>query len=131
MIQRKSVMALVMALTLGLAVGTSQAAKTKKLVSNIEIEGLAPNTAFTFIGDVHSRKNKCERNRTVTLYYNVGGEFEDVGTTTTDRTGDWEISPNLVGDTAFYAAVEKRKIGAGDRKLVCKAADSPQFFLEA
>jgi hypothetical protein len=118
-------------LTVAVAAAPSQAAKAKKLASKVEIEALEPNADFNFIGDVHSRKNKCERNRTVILYYSVGGDFENVGTTTTDRTGDWELSPNLFGDDAFYAAVEKRKIGVGDKKLVCKAADSPQFFPEA
>jgi hypothetical protein len=130
--RRAILIGLAAALTLSLGVGTAQAAKAKKLSTQIEIEGLAPNAEFTFIGDVHSRKNKCERNRTVTLFYSAGGgKFEDVGTDITDHTGDWEISPNLVGENRFYATVDKKKIGQGDKKVVCKAAQSPEFQLEA
>jgi hypothetical protein len=116
------------ALVLGIALGTAHAAKPKKVKSQVEIEWY--EGSLDFFGDVHSKKNKCEKNRTVILYYQVGGEFENVGTDTTDHTGDWSISPNLIGDgDPFYASVEKMKRGKGDKKIVCKADDSPEFVL--
>jgi hypothetical protein len=118
---------LVSALALALVAGPVHADKGKKVRSQIEIEwfdGGGPQVVM--FGDVHSKKNKCERNREVTL--TVGGAF--IGTDTTDRTGDWEIPADLEFNDPFIASVEKRTVGRGDKKLVCKAAESPPVIFE-
>jgi hypothetical protein len=119
---------LVAVIAFGLGAGTAQAAKAKKVSSQIEIEWYGGSSEGpSLFGDVHSKKNKCERNRKVTL--EAGGNL--VGTGSTDRTGDWSIRADLDFDEPFVASVEKRKIGSGDRKLVCKAAESPPIIFEA
>lgn len=119
---------LVIAFALGLTVAAAQAGKAEKVRSQVEIEwfdGGGPQVVM--FGDVHSKKNKCERKRKVTL--TVSGTF--IGTDSTDRTGDWEIPTDLDFNDPFIASVAKRTIGKGDKKLVCKGAESPPIIFEA
>jgi hypothetical protein len=128
--RRTTLTLLVSALAFGIAVGAAQADKAKKVGSQVEIEWYDFSGGFSVFGDVHSKKNKCERNRTVTLYHeDDGGDVDVVGTDTTDRTGDWEIPGEADYNAPFTASVEKRKVRAGDNKLVCKSADSPEFVI--
>lgn len=113
-------------LALGLAAGAANAAKGKKVRSQVEIEWFEFVGGYRMFGDVHSKKTKCERNRTVTL--EVSGEF--IGTGRTDRTGDWAIPADLDFNEPFIASVEKKTTGTGDKKLVCKAAESPPIIFE-
>jgi hypothetical protein len=83
--------------------------------------------AWATAGLRRERKPKCERkpHRDPLL------RGQSVGTDTTDRTGDWEIVPALVGaDDQFHAIVDREKVGRGDKKLVCKGADSPELIVE-
>ena len=114
----------------GLPVGLAHGAKAKKVGTQVEIEWYEGGGPITLFGDVHSKKNKCERKREVTLYREVGGNLEKVATDTTDRTGDWAIPAEFAFDMPFVASVEKRKLGSGDKKLVCKPADSAEFVIE-
>jgi hypothetical protein len=124
---RLGVSLFVSALALALAAGPVHADKAKKVRSEVEIEWFdGAGAQVVMFGDVHSKKNKCERKREVTL--TVSGMF--LGADTTDRTGDWGIPTDLDFNDPFIASVEKRTIGKGDKKLVCKGAESPPVIFE-
>ena len=133
--KRTAGLLLAIVLTLGGVAGTSQAAKGKKVKTEVEIEGVtyldAPPRAVYF-GDVHALKSKCERRRHVTVYYDndpgPGDDIVEVGEDTTDRTGDFEVSVELIGESAYHAIVDKRKVGKAEKRLVCKKATSPPFY---
>jgi hypothetical protein len=106
-------------------------AKAKKVVSEVEIDAFSvqpPDFDFFFVGDVHSNKPKCEKSRTVTVSYVGPNPGFEVGTTTTDKTGDWALHPELTDQGYYAAAVERKKIKKGDKKLVCKTDVSPEFY---
>jgi hypothetical protein len=136
--KRPGVLGLAIVLTFGLAVSASQAAKTKKVASLIEIEGtefvFKGTGSATFFGDVHSEKNKCERGREVTLRNTEPppGVPEVQGTVNTDHTGDWELEVPLddLSGGPYVAEVARKKIKRDDWKLVCKAAASGPLVLE-
>ena len=114
----------------GLAIAGPAMGKAKKVESEVEIDGFGPPTTYdSFVGDVHSRKPKCERNRTVTLYYEEGGTPDNIGTDTTDETGDWEMQVLVPGDDPYYVTVDRKKVGKGDKKIVCKGDTSPSVGL--
>jgi hypothetical protein len=124
---RLGISLLVSALALGLAAGPVYAGKAKKVRSQVEIEWFdGAGAQVVMFGDVHSKTNKCERKREVTL--TVSGML--LGTDTTDRTGDWGIPTDLDFNDPFVASVEKRTIGRSDKKLVCKSAESPPIIFE-
>jgi hypothetical protein len=114
-------------LVAGLAIASPALGKAKKVESVVEIDGWGPPTTYdAFVGDVHSRKPKCERNRTITMYYEEPGEDEIVGAGVTDETGDWTIQPEFAGlDDPYYVVVDRSKVGKGKKKLVCKEDTSP------
>lgn len=126
-----------MVLLLGLAVGPSQAAKPKKAKTEAEIEGqrfFVGNISEIF-GDVHSKKSKCEKGRTVTLTYVGPNPPSDpvIGTDTTDATGDWAVDtsgPVLPGVGPYVVEVGRKKFGGGQKKLICKRATSPEHTFE-
>lgn len=127
---RPTLTVLAAALVLALAAGTTQAAKAKKVETQVEIE-LARYTGMgtaLFLGDVHSRKSKCERAREVTLVHMTVGA---AAATRTDGTGDWELTPSMSeAPEGFYTAeVARKKIKKGDKKIVCKAATSNEVAL--
>lgn len=124
--RRAGILGLALAVTIALGVSLSQAAKAKRVLSQVEISGRhypPPDFDFHLAGDVHASKNKCERNRAITLY--LGNEV--VGTDTTDRTGDWLIGFVPVAGGQYVAEVDRKRIGRGDKKLICTADSSPAF----
>jgi hypothetical protein len=130
--KRAGVLGAAIVLTLGLAVPASQAAKAKKIASEVEISGLSiPGSTVLMVGDVHSRKPKCERKRDVTVFFDDGSGRETLASTTTDRTGDWEIVPGPFADGDYVAEVDSKKITKGDKKIVCKADASPAWIFES
>jgi hypothetical protein len=134
--KRAGILSLAIVLTLGLAVTASQAAKAKKVDSEVEVDGWKfppPNFDFTLVGDVYSKKNKCEKGRAITVYAydQPTDEPVEVGTATTDRTGDWELEPIDPGANNYHSAsVARKKIGHGDKKLICKADESPLLLTD-
>jgi hypothetical protein len=123
---------LAVVLTLGLAVSASQASKAKRVKTKAEIEETRfVSGALEFFGDVHSRKPRCEKERDVTLIHRGPPPAAEpvVGIDTTDATGDWEITPSTVFAGAYVIEVNRKRVGRGDKKLVCKAATSPEFFV--
>jgi hypothetical protein len=133
-VKRGGMLGLAVALTLGLAVSASQAAKPKKAKTEAEVEGFRelPGDQSEIFGDVHSRKSKCEKRRAVRLVY-VGDQGDPMlEPTTTDATGDWEIDLGMVAIPAgpYVLKVERKKVGRDDRKLVCKAATSPEHSFD-
>jgi hypothetical protein len=111
--KRAGILGLAIVLTLGLGVSASQAAKTKKIATEAEVEGIrdADGGMITFVGDVHSLRSKCEKRRDVTVVYN-GPEPDPhfVGTATTDKTGDWELTRAVSGLSEGNYAVEVRGV---------------------
>jgi hypothetical protein len=128
--RRLGVLCLAVALSAGLAAGTAHAAKAKKVASEVDIDGVdqpPPDFLVTFVGNVYAKKAKCVRNRTVTIYYTEGGVHEFVGTATTDRTGDWQLTPDSTPAGDYEAEVAKKKRKKRGKKLVCKADESPPW----
>jgi hypothetical protein len=130
--KRAGVLSLAIVLAIGLGLSASYAAKTKKAKTEAEIE----ETRFVlgqleFFGDVHSKKPKCEKRRDVTLVH-LGpppAPEPEVGTDTTDATGDWEITPSTVYAGNYLVEVDRKKTGKDDKRLICKPTTSPEFFL--
>jgi hypothetical protein len=128
---RTALIVLATTLVLGLAVGTTQAAKAKKVATDVEIE-LGTHTGMgtvRFLGDVHSQKPKCEKGRQVTIVYRGPAPgFGAVETTTTDHTGDWEVTPSTLDapDGAYTAEASRKK---AKKKIVCKAATSNEVVV--
>jgi hypothetical protein len=133
-VARAAALGLAIVLTLGVVVTASQAAKTKKVATEGEVEGFRyPGGELEFYGDVHSRKSKCEKGREVTLLYHGPQPVDDpvVGTDVTDGTGDWEVrSPEFALEGNYAVEVARKKVGRGDKKLVCKATVSPDTLIE-
>jgi hypothetical protein len=131
MTRTAALLACTIALVAGLAVAGIADAKAKKVISEVEIDAFSvqpPDFDFFFVGDVHSNKPKCEKGRTVNVSYVGPAPPFDIGTTTTDRTGDWELHPELTGQGDYVAVVDRKKIKKGEKKIVCKAATSPEFY---
>jgi hypothetical protein len=133
--KRAGTLSLAIVLTLGLAVTASHAAKAKRVASEVEVSGwhfLAGDA--TFVGDVHSKKSKCEKGRAITVYAydDPTDDPTEVGTTATDGTGDWELDPPDMGVPNNYhsASVDRKKVRRGDKKLICKADESPLLLTD-
>jgi hypothetical protein len=128
--KRAVILGLAIALSLGLAVGASQAAKPKKVKTQAEIEGFRvfPGPRGELFGDVHSKKSKCEKGRRVTLRAPIESFG---GTVTTDATGDWvyDTGPSAPPAGNYFIEVARKRVGSGDKKLICKAAMSPEEFI--
>ena len=118
--KRAGLLGLAIVLTLGLAVPASQAAKAKKVATEVDIDGFRP-TPFTFVGNAYAKKPKCVRNRSVTVFRTEGGTHDLAGTATTDETGDWQLTPDVVGSGDYEVEVAKKKIKKHGKRLVCKA----------
>jgi hypothetical protein len=131
LLKRAGILGIALVLTLGLAVAPSQAAKPKKAKTEAEIEGFRDlsGPSAEFFGDVHSKKSKCEKGREATLYAPNGSVM---GTETTDATGDWalDVGPVAVLQGNYVLEVLRKRVGSGNRKLVCKAATSPPVFID-
>jgi hypothetical protein len=134
---RRVRISLVVALTgLVLIVPATEAAKTKRHASEVEIAGAHYGHQEPFgnyiAGDVHSKKPKCERNREVSLYLTPSGEGRQrIGTVTTDRTGDWELATDeAFSNDAFDATVARKKIQRPGKDIVCKADESPSLVID-
>jgi hypothetical protein len=132
---KAAVMGLATVLICGLGAGAAEA-KAKKLPTKLEVEGTEfqeMSDALTFLGDVHAKKNKCERNREVTLRNTDPDPGADAlhGPVTTDHTGDWEIDVDFedLNLGPYIAEVSRKKVGQGDKRIVCKAAESEPFEL--
>jgi hypothetical protein len=121
---------LVSLLALGVASGTTQAAKTKKVASEVDIDGVDQQGQVTFIGNVYAKKAKCVPNRTVTILFTEDGGTtpEPVGTVTSDATGDWRFVPDSSPPGDYQAEVAKKKFKKHGKKLVCKPDISPSFI---
>jgi hypothetical protein len=95
-----------------------------KIAAQLHMHGTGPDPTYDhWVGDVHSRKRKCERRRTVTVYY----EGENVGSDVTDRYGHWAIPISVPGHDPYFAVVSRKLVGQGANELICKADRSPRF----
>jgi hypothetical protein len=133
MIKRTQILAIGLLVTLGITAPTATA-KNARIASEVEISGVDfGDEVFEnrVVGDVHSKKPKCERNRAVSLYFTPAGEERALlGTATTDRTGDWAVVTDLIFDEGSWdAAVTRRRIRRPGKDIVCKADASPPFVV--
>jgi hypothetical protein len=129
--KRAGILGLAIVLVLGITVGASHA-KLKRVASEVDIDGYdvqPPDFEFTLVGNVYSKKPKCVRNRVVTVFDTDGGQAEPVGTTTTDRTGDWRLVPDPLTPGNYEAQVARKRVGKPGKKLVCNGDLSPTFVL--
>lgn len=127
--KRAGILVLALVLVLGLTVGASHAAKPKKVASEVDIDGRdnqPPTFDAELVGNVYSKQPKCVRNREVTVFRE--GDSEPIGTATTDRTGDWRVTPDPDFGT-FEARVAKKQVRKRGKKIVCKKDTSPTFVL--
>lgn len=76
-----------------------------------------------FHGKVLSKRDACERNRTVAVYLVKPGADGLYDTTRSNALGEWSIPAGMPnGD--FYAVARVRSIDKGTTTLVCKRAES-------
>ena len=108
-------------------------AEVKQFASIVHMHGIGPDPDYdSWVGDVHSRKRKCERNRKVVVIYNESPDPFIVGSDLTDRLGHWRVQQNLPGaDDPYNAVVRRKVIGQGDERIVCGADRSPDFSFPA
>jgi hypothetical protein len=79
-----------------------------------------------FHGKVLSKRDACERNRTVAVYLVRPGADGLFDTTKSNADGEWEILAGMPnGD--FYAVARAHSIDKGTTTLVCKRAESAVF----
>jgi hypothetical protein len=130
--KRAGILGVVMVLALGLAAGTTHAAKAKKVASEVDFYGvdMPPGHQVQFVGNVYAKKPKCVRNRSVTIFFTAKAETirKSIGTVTTDKTGDWRIEPETSPVGTYEAEVAKKKVKKHGKKLVCKPDISASFF---
>jgi hypothetical protein len=80
-------------------------------------------TSDPFHGKVLSKRDACERNRTVAVFVVREGADGLYGTTKSNSLGEWSIPAGTPhGD--FYAVAKVRSIDKGTTTLVCKRATS-------
>jgi hypothetical protein len=126
---------LALLMTTGLALGTAQAAKPKKVKTEAEVEWYRfVDLGIEIYGDVHSKKSKCEKGRNVTLVYNGpnGTPGTVIGTDKTDRKGDWEYvaeEGQPLPEGNYAAEVKRKRLHSGGREIVCKGTTSPNTAL--
>ena len=128
--QRGLALLAVLVASLMVATGSATAGGgAPKIGSQVHMHGVGPDPTYDhWVGDVHSRKRKCERRRIVTVFYEETPSPESVGSDTTDRQGHWQVPVAVLGkDDPYYAVVSRKVIGRGDNKVVCKADQSPDF----
>jgi hypothetical protein len=114
----------------GLLAGTA-GAEVKQYPSTVHMHAIGPDPDYDhWVGDVHSRKAKCEPRRRVAVIYNETPDPEVVGSDRTDRFGHWQVPINVLGvDDPYHAVVRRKVIDRGGDKIVCQADRSPDFGL--
>lgn len=107
------------------------AADAPKVRSTVHMHAIGPDPEYDhWVGGVHSRKRKCQRGRTVTVYYEETPAPERVDSDQTDRFGHWQVLINVLGtDDPYYAVVSRKVVGSGDNRIICKPDRSPDFGL--
>jgi hypothetical protein len=133
--RRGGIICLVTVLAFGVGVGAAPGAKSKKAKTEAEVEGFRtfPGNQSEFFGDVHSKKSKCEKRREVTLVYT--GPGPDTGpvfdVAETDGTGDWvvDVDSFAIDSGDYVVEIARKRVGAGKKKLTCKATTSPPKFI--
>jgi hypothetical protein len=134
--RRAGAVGLTIMLTVGLAVGATHAAKPKKVKTEAEVEGVRffPGGLSEFFGDVHSKKNRCEKGREVRLVFVGPKPIGDplIGTAKTDGTGDWVVDTSgfAIQQGPYVAEVERKRVGSGQKKLTCKGTTSPEKMID-
>ena len=81
---------------------------------------------YAFHGKVFSKRDACERNRTVAVYQVRAGADGLYDTTRSNAEGEWEILAGAPNGN-FYAVARARSIDKGTTTLVCKRAESAVF----
>jgi hypothetical protein len=132
--KRAGTLALATVLTLGLAIGTTQAAEKKVRVGTEAFidDFVVGGDTVTFFGHITCEKQKCEKRRTVNLEqadFNI-----DAGSAKTDSAGNWEITfdqdvagPGTYEATAAKKKIKKKRNGEVKKVFKCRADTSDPF----
>ena len=104
---------------------TALASSAALAASRIEVGSrVTLSTSDPFHGKVLSRRDACERNRTVAVYVVTPSGDNLYDTTRSNADGAWSIPAGMPhGD--FYAVARARSIDKGTTIIVCKRATSP------
>src|SRR5688572_24546018 len=111
----------------------SAEAHKKKTASEHQLTVTQGGANDVFDGVVSSKKAKCERGRSITLFRVVGGDSAPdatVSTATTDSDGTWSKTVANAPDGSYYAKAAKKKKKKKGHKHICKAATSNTVVLE-
>jgi hypothetical protein len=111
--------------TLALGVGTAGA--TASFATKVKIDEGGPKGAS---GHVSSKQKKCLRGRRVNLFVEdeATGKLDKVGTTTTNREGEWEVEEDLFAG-AYVAKVISRIIYLHGMSYTCRGGISLEVRL--
>jgi ABC-type glycerol-3-phosphate transport system substrate-binding protein len=120
----KRVVALFLAAMLAVAVvsaGVAVGARSFKTKVTI-VQGDASN----FHGKVKSKKAACKKKRKVKLQhkgvYDPPGTFHTIGTTKSNKRGNWRVATTPISGDAYRAKVTKKKLSGG--RGTCKPKTS-------
>ena len=88
------------------------------------------DTRQDWSGEVIANKPRCERGRTVELFYVGTGGPDSYGATQTDSDGVWVIDPEPFPQEGDYEvqASKKKFTKKSGKKIVCKPDISPREF---
>jgi hypothetical protein len=118
-VRKTTILLIVGVMLVTLASSAALAAGRVEVSSRVTLE-----QDYAFHGNVLSKREACERNRTVAVYQVRPGVDGLYDTTKSNAEGEWEIlagAPN--GE--FYAVAKARSIDKGTTTLVCKRTESP------
>jgi hypothetical protein len=114
--------AVALAALLALALGVGTAGATASFATKVKIDEGGPKGAS---GHVSSKQKKCLRDRRVTLLVEdeATGELDKIGTTTTNRQGEWEVDVDLFAGK-YVAKVISRIIYLHGMSYTCRGGIS-------
>ena len=103
---------------IGLVASGAFAAKAKTKVTINFTNGSPPTTQDTFFGQVKSKKNKCKKNRKVTVKRKNPSKLK-IGSDQSDDNGNWEVqTPNAPSGDYFAVAKGTNKCKKGKSPLI-------------
>jgi hypothetical protein len=114
-----SVLAVVAVVALLVASATAVSAHNASFDSTVSIDYDRPN----FVGKVSSERDRCERNRTVSVFKKREGSDRLIGTDETNDNGSYSIT-KAGARGRFYAQVAREIFGGYGHSHVCEADTS-------
>jgi hypothetical protein len=114
-----SALAVVLIVPLLVASATVVSAHNASFDSTVSIDYDRPN----FVGKVSSERDRCERNRTVSVFKKREGSDRLIGTDETDDNGSYSVT-KAGARGRFYAQVDREVFGGYGHRHVCEADTS-------